>query len=101
MSVTFKPTAPIHLYGLGIYGFFGDFFSYMAFWKTFSLNFFLLTFMDLSLIWTTLAGINVVHISGIFLSGVIRNGSSQYKDQDDGNFSGQNQHNRLQMVQFE
>ena len=32
---------------------------------------------------------------------VIRNGTPQYKDQDDGKILRQNQLNRLQMVQFE
>ena len=35
------------------------------------------------------------------VSRVIRNGTPQYKNQDDGTFVGQNQLNRLQMVQFE
>ena len=37
----------------------------------------------------------------IFSSGVIRNWTPQYKDQDDGKIWEQNQLNRLQMVQFE
>ena len=39
--------------------------------------------------------------SSLPLSGVIRNGSPQYKGQEDGQISEQNQFNRLQMVQFE
>ena len=39
--------------------------------------------------------------SYFLFSGVIRNGSPQYKGQEDGQISEQNQFNRLQMVQFE
>ena len=39
--------------------------------------------------------------SSLPLSGVIRNGSPQYKGQEGGKILEQNQLNRLQMVQFE